>query len=163
MKLRAVGKKRAIQLYEAAKNSVGCTDGSAAACMEIRLLLEDYEVKSRQYEEIMRAVESLCTQLPEVVELLNIKGIGLVTVASFLAETGDIRRFDSPSRYRSWPGLPSQKIVPAISEDRPPSANGGAPDCGRFCSGQRFHWLVKTATRSSVSCVNTTLPEARTL
>lgn len=105
MKLRAVGKKKAASLFAAAKISVGCTDGSAAARMEIKMLLEDYEAKSRQYEEIMAVVEGLCEQLPEVAELLKIKGIGLVTVAGFLAETGDIRRFDSPRQIQKLAGL----------------------------------------------------------
>lgn len=105
MKLRAVGKKKAASLLAAAKISVGCTDGSAAARIEIRMLLEDYEAKSRQYEEIMTVVEGLCGQLPEVAELLKIKGIGLVSVAGFLAETGDIRRFDSPRQIQKLAGL----------------------------------------------------------
>lgn len=105
MKLRAVGKKKAANLFAAAKISVGCTDGSAAARMELRLLLEDFEVKTRQYEEIMTVVEGLCGQLPEVAELLKIKGIGLVSVAGFLAETGDIRRFDSPKQIQKLAGL----------------------------------------------------------
>lgn len=105
MKLRAVGKKRAAGLLAAAKLSVGCTEGNAAARMEIRLLLEDYETKLRQYEEIMTVVEGLCGQLPEVAELLKIKGIGLVTVAGFFAETGDIRRFDSARQIQKLAGL----------------------------------------------------------
>lgn len=105
MKLRAVGKKKASSLFAAAKISVGCTNGSAAARMEIKMLLEDYEAKSRQYEEIMTVVEGLCEQLPEVAELLQIPGIGLVTVAGFLAETGDIRRFDSPKQIQKLAGL----------------------------------------------------------
>lgn len=105
MKLRAVGKKKAASLFAAAKISVGCTDGSGLARMEIRMLLTDYEAKSQQYEEIMAVVEGLCGQLPEVVELLKIKGIGLVTVAGFFAETGDIRRFDSPRQIQKLAGL----------------------------------------------------------
>ena len=105
LKLRAVGKKRAAMLWNAAKDSVGCTDGMMAARMELRHLVEDYEAKVRQHEEIMIVVESLCGQLPEVAELLKIKGIGLVTVAGFLAETGDIRRFDSPRQLQKLAGL----------------------------------------------------------
>jgi transposase len=104
-KLRAVGKKRAARLYAAAKNSVGCTDGIMAARMELGLLLEDYDAKLRQHEEIMTVVETLCGQLPEVAELLKINGIGLVTVAGFLAETGNIRRFDSPRQIQKLAGL----------------------------------------------------------
>lgn len=105
MKLRAVGRKRATMLYAAAKDSAGCTEGMQAARMELRLLLEDYETKSKQYEEIMAAVEMLCSQLPEVAELLKIKGIGLVTVAGFLAEAGDLRRFDSARQIQKLSGL----------------------------------------------------------
>ena len=41
MKLRAVGKKRAQKAFEAAKRSVGCKEGTEAARMELKLLLED--------------------------------------------------------------------------------------------------------------------------
>ena len=105
MKLRAVGKKRAQRAYEAAKGSVGCTEGNAAARMELNLLLEDYDTKLRQYDEIMATVTALCERLPEVAELLKIKGVGLVTVAGVLAEAGDLRRFDSPRQLQKLAGL----------------------------------------------------------
>lgn len=105
MKLRAVGKKRALRLYNAAKASVGCLEGMQAARMELQLLLEDYDAKLRQYEEIMAVVEALCNQISEAAELMKIKGIGLVTVAGFLAETGDLRRFDSPKQIQKLAGL----------------------------------------------------------
>jgi len=47
----------------------------------------------------------LCGQLPEVAEMLKIKGVGLVTVAGFLAEVGDIQRFDSPRQIQKLAGL----------------------------------------------------------
>ena len=104
-KLRAAGMKRAARLYEAANDSIGCTDGGAAARMELGLLLDDYEAKQQQYGAVMAVVEELCAQLPEVAELLKIKGIGLVTVAGFLAEVGDLRRFDSPRQIQKLAGL----------------------------------------------------------
>ena len=104
-KLRAVGLKRATSLFLAAADSIGCTDGSAAARMELTLLLDDYETKLRQYDAVMTVVEELCNQIPEVAELVKIKGIGLVTVAGFLAEVGDIRRFNSPRQIQKLAGL----------------------------------------------------------
>ena len=103
--LRAVGIKRAARLHKAASNSIGCIDGSAAARMELNLLLDDYKAKLEQYNAIMVMVEELCGQLPEVAELLKIKGIGLVTVAGFLAEVGDLKRFDSPRQIQKLAGL----------------------------------------------------------
>lgn len=105
MKLRAVGKKRAAQLYEAASKSIGCTDGIAAARMELRILLADYDAKIQQYEELMSMVKTLCEQIPEVAELVKITGVGLVTVAGVLAEVGNIRRFDSPRQIQKLAGL----------------------------------------------------------
>jgi transposase len=104
-KLRAVGLKRATRLYAAASDSIGCVDGSTAARMDIWLLLDDYEAKLQQYNAVMAIVEELCSQLPEVAELLKIKGVGLVTVAGFLAEVGDLRRFDSPRQIQKLAGL----------------------------------------------------------
>jgi transposase len=37
--------------------------------------------------------------------MTKIKGIGIVTVAGFLAETGDLRRFDSPRQIQKLAGL----------------------------------------------------------
>ena len=92
-------------MYEAAIDSIGCTDGGAAARMELGLLLDDYDTKQQQYSAVMAVVEELCSQIPEVAELMKIKGIGLVTVAGFLAEVGDLRRFDSPRQIQKLAGL----------------------------------------------------------
>lgn len=105
MKLRCAGLKRAQRAFEAAQNSVGCTTGIEAARMELQILLEDYDAKLQQYERIMKVVESLCRQIPEVEELLKIKGIGLITVAGIFAEVGDLRRFSSPRQLQKLAGL----------------------------------------------------------
>ena len=104
-KLRAVGMKRAQTLYETAKRSMGCTEGSHAARMELRLLLEDYHTKKAQYDSVMAVVEDLCTQIPAVQKLTAIKGIGLLTVAGFFAEVGDLGRFQSPKQIQKLAGL----------------------------------------------------------
>jgi len=104
-KIRAVGMKRATTLYEAAKKSIGQTQGTAAAEVEMKLLLEDYEAKMRQYASIMAALEEAVGRIPGAERLLAIKGIGLVTVAGFLAETGDLGRFESPKQIQKLAGL----------------------------------------------------------
>lgn len=104
-KLRAVGMKRAIKLVEAAERSIGCKEGSRAARFEIIMLLGDYESKLNQYNEVMELIEELCSEIPEVKELLEIKGVGLATVSGFLSEVGDIRRFKSPKQIQKLAGL----------------------------------------------------------
>ncbi len=102
-KLRAVGKKRATTLCEAAKRSIGLKKGTLATEYEMKLLLQDYEYKMAQLDSIMEEIESLCKKIPESEHLLAIKGIGLITVAGFLAEVGDARRFESPRQIQNWP------------------------------------------------------------
>jgi len=104
-KLRAVGMKRAKILIEAAEHSIGSREGLTSARMEIAILLEDYEAKSAGLEKVMDLLEELCRQIPMVEKLLEIKGIGMKTVSGFLAEVGDIRRFDNPKQLQKLAGL----------------------------------------------------------
>ncbi|NMA66641.1 MAG: IS110 family transposase [Clostridiaceae bacterium] len=104
-KLRAVGRKRATELINAAKVSVGVNRGLIAAENDLAILLEDHEMKMRQYDQTMVMVEQLATQIPGVQEMLKIKGIGLVTAAGFIAEVGDISRFEHPKQIQKLAGL----------------------------------------------------------
>lgn len=104
-KLRAVGMKRAKSLHEAAQKSIGCTEGESCSRMEIQLLLQDYHTKTAQYQAVTETIDGLCRQIPEVAKLLGIKGVGLATVAGFLSEVGDIRRFNSPKQIQKLAGL----------------------------------------------------------
>lgn len=103
-KLRAVGIKRAQTLVEAAQNSIGL-DGGACARMEMQMLLEDYRAKEVQLEKVTTVLEAETLKIPYTEKLLSIKGVGLITVAGFLSEVGDIRRFDSPKQIQKLAGL----------------------------------------------------------
>ena len=104
-KLRACGMKRAETLVAAAKRSIGTREGLTAARLEIRMLLEEYEYLQRQLEEVLAMIEDLVNQIPEAKKLLEIKGIGMKTVSGFLAEVGDIRRFNNPKQLQKLAGL----------------------------------------------------------
>lgn len=104
-KLRAVGMKRATTLCETARRSIGLKKGSSAAEYEMKLMLADYEYKMTQLASIMEEIESLCKKIPESEQMLAIKGIGLITVAGFLSEVGDVRRFESPRQIQKLAGL----------------------------------------------------------
>jgi transposase len=104
-KIRAVGRNRAKMLLEAAVSSVGTTEGLISAEYELEMLLEDYESKKRQYDKTMELVERLTKEIPGFEKLLEIKGIGLVTAAGFIAEIGDIKRFSHPKQIQKLAGL----------------------------------------------------------
>ena len=104
-KVRAAGIKRAKTLVEAAQRSIGGKEGATAARMEIHMLLEEYERKTEQLQEVMELIEELVRQIPYSENLLDIKGVGMKTVSGFLAEVGDISRFSNPKELQKLAGL----------------------------------------------------------
>jgi len=102
---RAVGTKHAFKLVKAAQDSVGIKEGLKSAEYDLISLIEEYEFSLKKYKATMNLVEELLYEVPNIKELLAIKGIGIVTVAGFVAEVGDIRRFEHPKQIQKLAGL----------------------------------------------------------
>lgn len=104
VKMRAAGLKRAKNLVEAAKHSVGCREGLVTARIEIINLISDYEMYSERKQMLNDAMDELMKEVPYIDKLLEIKGVGVKTVTGFIAEVGDIRRFDDPKQLQKLAG-----------------------------------------------------------
>lgn len=104
-KLRGNGHKKAITIYNRALNSIGYKEGLAEARMEIKDLIEDYEMQTKRLEQINDLIKDLTLQVKNVDKLLAIKGVGIITVAGFIAEVGDITRFDNTKELQKLAGL----------------------------------------------------------
>ncbi len=102
---RAVGTKHAVKLVRAAEVSVGVKEGIKSAEYDLLSLIEEYEFALMKLETTMTLIEELLFQIPNIAELLAIKGIGIVTVAGFIAEVGDIGRFEHPKQIQKLAGL----------------------------------------------------------
>lgn len=96
--------KRAKTLVEAAQKSVGM-DGGICARLDLQMLLEDFRRKQEHLKQITEVLEAETLKVPHVENLLAIKGVGFITVAGFLAEVGDVGRFDSPKQIQKLAGL----------------------------------------------------------
>ncbi len=103
-KLRGVGMKRAKTLITAAEHSVGSKEAPETARIELRHLLGDMDVYTSRLEELLRSIEGKLREIPYVDKLMEIKGIGLTTVSGFIAEVGDIGRFDNPKQLQKLAG-----------------------------------------------------------
>ena len=103
-KLRGVGMKRAKTLITAAEHSVGSKEAPETARIELRHLLGDMDVYTSRLEELLRSIEGKLREIPYVDKLMEIKGIGLTTVSGFIAEVGDIGRFDNPRQLQKLAG-----------------------------------------------------------
>lgn len=102
---QGIGKKRAHKLFETSLDSVGCTEGLKMAAKELEYLLMEHEMYLKQLEEIKSEMEKLLTQVPGAKEVLDIKGMGIVSVAGIIAEIGDISRFEDARQIQKYAGL----------------------------------------------------------
>ena len=103
-KLRGVGIKRARTLVEAAEHSVGSRDAQEAARIELQILLSDYDRQTKRETELMALINEKIREVPYIDKLLEIRGVGLKTVIGFVAEVGDIKRFDDPKQIQKLSG-----------------------------------------------------------
>ena len=101
---KTVGRKKAKQLVETAKDSVGVDYGEEAARLKLRLMLEELELLERQTEELERQMADTLNKTDYAEFLLSIKGIGVVTLAACLGELGDPTRFDNPRQMSRMAG-----------------------------------------------------------
>ena len=104
-KLRGAGRSRAKTLVKAAEHSIGSREAHEAARIEFKLLLEDYEVQTARQAELKEMIEKKIQEVPYIDKLLAIKGVGLKTVIGFVAEVGDIKRFDDSRQLQKLAGL----------------------------------------------------------
>jgi transposase len=102
---RGVGQSKAKLLKEMAEQSIGLTEGLKMGHQELTILLSQYDLYQEQLDLLMSEVERLVSQIPGAQQMLSIPGVGLVTVAGFLAEAGDLTRYDNPRQIQKLAGL----------------------------------------------------------
>ena len=100
-KLRGAGMKRAKTLVSAAEHRVGSKE---APRIELKNLLNDMDVYASRLEDLLQKIEEKLKEIPYIDKLMAIKGIGMVTVSGFIAEVGDIGRFDNPKQLQKLAG-----------------------------------------------------------
>ena len=90
---KTVGKKKATQLVEIAKDSIGVKYGLLAAKIKLQGMLSEMELLENNLSKIENAMEKMLMATGYGEKILSMKGIGVVTGATFLGEIGDPMRF----------------------------------------------------------------------
>ncbi len=104
MRGRGVNEDKAKTLIEVAHNSVGL-EGEPGTRSELYMLLEEHQLWTSQLQTVEKAIEEAVLKVKHVEKLLAIKGVGIITIAGFVAEVGDIRRFRSPKQVQKYASL----------------------------------------------------------
>jgi len=101
---RTVGIKKVRELIATAKSSIGVEYGMLSARLRLSQLLEDLERYERQLGQIEDAMRQALKATGYAEQLLSIKGIGVITAASFLGEVGDPLRFENARQIANYAG-----------------------------------------------------------
>ncbi|WP_026906195.1 IS110 family transposase [Paucisalibacillus globulus] len=102
---RGVGLKKVRQLKEIARHSIGILEGKTMARFKIKTLMAQYVLLHEKIREMWEMIEGLTRTIPGVKEMVDIKGVGDITVAAFLAEVGDLNNYSHPEQIVKLAGL----------------------------------------------------------
>lgn len=102
--LKTVGRKKANQLVETAKESIGVDYGEKAAVFKIRQLMEELDLLDKQLAELEKEMESSLKETGLLEYLLSIPGAGVVSMASCLGELGNPLRFEDARQMSRMAG-----------------------------------------------------------
>lgn len=105
-----LGQDRAKQLYEAAKNSIGISEGQQSIVFEIEHLVGRIEAEDQFIDSLEKQMRVYLQQIPYSQNILSIKGLGQVTVAGLIGEVADFNKFDTISEIMKLAGLDLYEI-----------------------------------------------------
>lgn len=102
---RSVGISKIQELKQAASKSIGLRQGASMAKLELKTLIDKYDLIQLKFEELDSKIDSLIERIPGVQQMLAIKGVGRDTVAGFFAEIGNLSEYSHPRQLIKLAGL----------------------------------------------------------
>lgn len=101
---KTVGRKKAEQLVNTARDSVGVDYGEYAARFKIQQMMEEVELITRQLDELEKEMGNALEKTGISEYLLSIDGVGVVSLSMCLGETGDPLRFEDARQMSKLAG-----------------------------------------------------------
>ena len=142
------GKSKAEEIQNAAKNTFGSFLFADSATLAIRQFIQQIKLLEEQIAELENFISEKFTSFD--CKLDTIVGVGTTLAASFLAEIGDITRFESPDKLAAFAGIdPSVKQSGEFNGTRNKMSKRGSPYLRRTfwlaaISGIRFNPALKS-------------------
>jgi len=105
-----LGQDRAKQLHEAARDSIGISEGKQSIVFEIEHLVSRIEAEDQFIDSLEKQMRVYLQQIPYSQNILSIKGLAEVTVAGLIGEVADFNKFDTISEVMKLAGLDLYEI-----------------------------------------------------
>lgn len=127
-----LSRKLAGQFVDAAKSSIGITTGLRAARMRLNDLLDQLDILDLQIANCDQAMNDIISALDIEKYLTSVPGVGKIIAASFIAETGDLNRFDDWKQVRKMAGLNLVEQSSGQHKGKTKISKRGRPDLRRI-------------------------------
>ena len=92
-------------LYESAKETIGIEEGREGSGYELGSLLPRLEGLNREIEEIESRIEEMLESIEESRYISSMKGIGMMTTAAIISESGGLSRYNRAESVVKVAGL----------------------------------------------------------
>ena len=126
-----ISKATACKLRCAAETSVGIKTNIAAARIKLGNLIEQLELFNKQIKAVDAEMENIIADLDIAPFITSVPGVGNVTAASFIAETGDLNRFQDWKQIRKLAGLNLVEQSSGTHKGKTSISKRGRPDLRR--------------------------------
>ena len=103
-KKHQIGRKKAKQIHELARKSIGVKRKVKTTQTVLISLIQEYQFYQNQINTIDEQINELIKGMDAAQRLMEIDGIGPVIAATFLAEVGDIANFKSAKQIQKLAG-----------------------------------------------------------
>jgi transposase len=117
----------AVALREHALLSVGASTGHVQAKQSLVFLMSQYQLLSEYLTQLELDVLTLLQELPQAVPILAIQGIGAITLAGILSETGDLRGYSHGQQVLRLAGLHLSEISSGLHKGQTRITKRGRP------------------------------------
>lgn len=105
-------------LREQAAVSIGTGEGRSAATLVLRDSLDELDRAEQRIAAVEKSLAEMLPQIDESRYLMSVPGIGMVTAATILGETGGLGRYDSAEAVLKLAGLDLYEISSGLHKGR---------------------------------------------
>jgi len=125
---KKLGVSKVRRAYQLAITSIGVSEGLQAIQLAIQLHLAHLQVLQTQWAQVIQAMTACLVSLTETPYLLSLKSMKAISVALFLAEVGDPRRYQIADQWVKLAGIqPAPKTSGKKQHGQTPMSHQGRP------------------------------------
>ncbi len=122
--------KKAKDIYQAARETVGLKQIGVADRYRLEMYLEEVKRSEEQLKDIEKEMKKLLGGVPYAKNILSVPGVGVLSCAVFLGELGDPSNFRSPKQIIKYAGYDPQE-------------NDSGQSIGRKRISKKGRWMLR--------------------